>query len=72
LNDISSGQRTGAKAPSLPEEKRRARLKKKNGNKPQFELRADLFRMTGTDLTQIDSIDVMTHDRGHHRQRTAK
>jgi len=57
---------------SLPEEKRRARLKKKNGNKPQFELRADLFRMTGTDLTQIESIDVMTHDRGHHRQRTAK
>jgi len=45
---------------SLPEEKRKTRLKKKNGNKPQFGLRADLFRMSGTDLTQIDSIDVMT------------
>jgi transposase len=44
----------------LPEEKRKERLKKKKGNKPQFGLRADLFRMTGTDLTQIDGIDVMT------------
>jgi transposase len=45
---------------SLPEEKRKTRLRKKNGNKPQFGLRAELFRMTGTDLTQIDGIDVMT------------
>ena len=46
---------------SLPEEKRKERLKKKKkGNAPQFGLRADLFRMTGTDLTQIDGIDVMT------------
>jgi transposase len=45
---------------SLPEERRKARLKKKKGNAPQFELRAELFRMTGTDLTQIDGIDVMT------------
>jgi transposase len=44
----------------LPEEKRKGRLKKKKGNKPQFDLRADLFRMTGTDLTMIDGIDVMT------------
>jgi len=44
----------------LPEEKRKGRLKKKKGNKPQFDLRADLFRMTGTDLTTIDGIDVMT------------
>src|ERR1700674_2478533 len=44
----------------LPEEKRKERLKKKKGNAPQFGLRADLFRMTGTDLTQIDGIDVMT------------
>jgi transposase len=43
----------------LPEEKRKERLKKK-GNAPQFGLCADLFRMTGTDLTQIDGIDVMT------------
>ena len=44
----------------LPVEKRKERLKKKKGNAPQFGLRANLFRMTGTDLTQIDGIDVMT------------
>jgi transposase len=30
------------------------------GNAPQFDLRAELFRMTGTDLTRIDGIDVTT------------
>ena len=45
---------------NLPEEKRKERIKKRKGNKPQFDLRAELFRMVGTDLTQIDSIDVMT------------
>jgi transposase len=46
----------------LPEEKRKERLrKKKKGNAPQFDLlRAELFRMTGTDLTQIDGIDLTT------------
>ena len=44
----------------LPGEKRKERLKKKKGNKPQFDLREGLFRLTGTDLTRIDSIDVMT------------
>jgi transposase len=44
----------------LPEEKRKDRLQKKKGNKPQFDLRQQLFRMTGADLTQIDGIDVMT------------
>jgi len=44
---------------SLPEEKRKGRLQKKAKN-PQFDLRAQLFRMTGTDLTQIDGIDVRT------------
>jgi transposase len=44
----------------LPEEKRKERLKKKKGNKPQFDLREGLFRLTGTDLTRIDGIDVMT------------
>ena len=39
---------------------RKARRQKKKGNKPQFDLRAELFRLTGTDLTRIDSIDVMT------------
>jgi transposase len=41
--------------------KKSVRLKKrKNTNKPQFGLREALFRMTVTDLTQIDGIDVMT------------
>src|SRR5437588_3608045 len=45
---------------SMPAETRRARRKKNKGNTPQFDLRQELFRMTGTDLTQIDGIDVMT------------
>ena len=45
---------------SLPDEKRRERLRKRRRNRPQFELRRELFRSTGTDLTQIDGIDVMT------------
>ncbi|HEX2711973.1 MAG TPA: IS110 family transposase, partial [Candidatus Acidoferrales bacterium] len=45
---------------SLPVEKRQGRLTKRKGNKPQFDLRTGLFRLTGTDLTRIDSIDVMT------------
>jgi transposase len=44
----------------LPEEKRKGRLLKKKGNKPQFDLREGLFRLTGTDITRIDAIDVMT------------
>ena len=44
---------------TLPEETRKGGRKKKKGN-PQFKnLREELFRMTGTDLTQIDGIDVM-------------
>ena len=45
---------------NLRPEKRKARSKKIRGNAPQFDLRAELFRMTGTDLTQIDGIDIMT------------
>src|SRR5580658_3831510 len=45
---------------NLPEEKRQDRRKKKKGNKPLFDLRSGLFRMTGTDLTRIDGVDVMT------------
>jgi transposase len=44
----------------LPKEKRKTRLRKKRGNAPAFDLRQELFRMIGTDLTQIDGIDVMT------------
>lgn len=35
---------------NLQAEKRKARLKKTRGNAPQFDRRAELFRMTGTDL----------------------
>jgi transposase len=45
---------------TLPPETRKNRLQKKKGNKPQFDLRAELFRMSGTDLSQIDGVDVMT------------
>ena len=45
---------------TLPTETRKGRRKKKKGNTPQFDLRQDLFRITGTDLTRIDGIDVMT------------
>lgn len=45
----------------LPVEARKSRLKKgKKGNAPQFELRHQLFRIVGRDLTQVDGIDVMT------------
>ena len=55
-------ERTGDRShgASLPVEERKGRLKKKKGNKPQFDLRERLFCLTGTDLTRIDSIDVMT------------
>jgi transposase len=45
---------------SLPQEMRKGRLVRKKGNKPVFALRAELFRITGTDLTQVDGIDVVT------------
>jgi len=44
----------------LPKEKRKTRLRKKKGNTPGFDLRQELFRITGKDLTQIDGVDVMT------------
>src|SRR6201997_2621694 len=45
---------------SLPQEMRKGRLVRKKGNKPVFALRAELFRITGTDLTQVDGMDVVT------------
>ena len=56
-----------SKGAPLPEEKRKGRLKKKRANKPRFDLRERLFRMTGTDLTRIDSIDVMTDEQMEDR-----
>ena len=52
--------RDRSRGADLPVEKRKERLKKKKGNKPQFDLRASLFRMVGADLTLVDGIDVMT------------
>ena len=34
--------------------------KRPHGNSPSFDLRSELYRVTGTDLTQIDGINVMT------------
>jgi transposase len=45
---------------TLPEEKRKGRREKAKKNKPRFDLREQLFRLTGTDLTRIDGIDVLT------------
>jgi transposase len=60
LNYYLQQREDRSQAAPLPEEKRKERLKKKKGNKPQFDLREGLFRMTGVDLTQIDCVDVMT------------
>jgi transposase len=60
LNHYLGQREDRSQAAPLPEEKRKGRRKKKSGNKPQFDLRTGLFRMSGTDLTRIDSIDVMT------------
>jgi transposase len=60
LNHYLEQREDRSQGAPLPEEKRKGRRKKKSGNKPQFDLRTGLFRMSGTDLTRIDSIDVMT------------
>ena len=57
---ISSRERIRSQDATLPVEKRKGRLRKEKGNAPRFDLRERLFCLTGTDLTQIDSIDVMT------------
>jgi transposase len=60
LNDYLKQREDRSQGAPLPEEKRKGRRKKKSGNKSQFDLRTGLFRMSGTDLTRIDGIDVMT------------
>jgi len=60
LNHYLEQREDRSQGASLPEEKRKERLKKKKGNKPRFDLRTGLFRMTGVDLTRIDGIDLMT------------
>ena len=60
LQDYLQQRKDRSAGADLPEEKRKTRLKNKKGNKPQFDLRRELFRMTAADLTRIDGIDVMT------------
>ena len=55
-----STRQFGRRTRSLPKEVRKGRLVKRKGNKPAFALRVELFRITGTDLTQVDGIDVVT------------
>ena len=38
----------------------RPKGKKARGNAPQFDLRAELYRLTGVDWSQVDGIDVQT------------
>ena len=45
---------------SLPEEKHKARRRMNRKNNPQFDMREQLFRTTGVDLTRIDGIEVLT------------
>ena len=42
--------------------------KRPHGNAPTFDLRTELYRVTGTDLTQIDGIDVTTDRRSWPKQ----
>jgi transposase len=60
IEQYLEGREDRSAGASLSEETRKGRLKKKRGNKPRFDLRKGLFRMTGTDLTRIDGLDVMT------------
>ena len=60
LTVIGQSYRAYFPMPALSEEERKGRRRKKKGNTPQFDLRQELFRMSGTDLTRIDSLDVMT------------
>jgi transposase len=50
----------GPKVLVYPRRCGKGRLLRKKGNKPAFDMRAELFRITGTDLTQVDGIDVAT------------
>jgi len=47
-------RKTGAQGRICGREAKERRRKKKKGNAPQFDLRTELFRLTGADLTQIE------------------
>jgi len=59
LNQYLEQREDRSDGASLPKETRKGRPIKKKG-KPQFDIRQGLFRLTGTDLTRIDGIDVLT------------
>jgi hypothetical protein len=54
-----SEQRQGKKARTSKNTKLIRRDKKAPGNRPQFDLSSELHRITGVDLTRIDSINVL-------------
>lgn len=56
LTDFESLIDPGEKPPPSP----RIKQSKPKGNEPDFELRSHLYRVFGTDLTQVDGISVLT------------
>src|ERR1700674_3368381 len=54
-----SEQRQGKKVRASETTKLTQRGKKAPGNRPQFDLRSELYRISGVDLTRIDSINVL-------------
>src|SRR5215472_72055 len=67
LQQYLQQQEDRSQGASLPQEKRKERLKKRrNGNAPQFDMRTELFRMTGTDLAQIDGGGSPLHSPSHN------
>jgi len=61
LSAPGASSATGDEPGSKPKGARRSVAQKKaRGNAPQFDLRAELTRIAGVDLTSIDGIEVMT------------
>jgi transposase len=57
--DPLSDQQQGKKTRISEKTKRSLNAKKASGNRPQFDLRSELYRISGVDLTRIDSINVL-------------
>jgi len=54
----ASEERLGKQAPTAQKAKRKSGSKT-SGNRPQFDLGSELYRISGVDLTRIDSINVL-------------
>jgi transposase len=52
-------EQQGKKVRTSEKAKLTQRGKKASGNRPQFDLRSELYRISGVDLTRIDSINVL-------------